>query len=441
MLRVPTLPGSLSRVLEPFRPCFTAPTFTTFVSLLAGLIAAPAGRTVCGMLASAGLAGVWHHSRAHRFFATARWEPDTVGLMVLRLVVGHLAPIGAPLLIAIDDTLFRRCGRRVDAAYWAYDGSAKVAKGNAKLSRGNTFVVAAVVVTLPFLGRPVALPVLARLWRRNGPAKTVIARELVETIAAHSHGRTVHVVADGAYLCTEMRRLPHNVPLTGPLRSNAGLWHVHPDLDNPPRLRGRGRPRVYGPRIGTPDDLAASTPAGSVTVTRYGRTATVQVHEQRCLWRGVFGARPVRVLVLVEPGKPRPALVTTDLATPAAAIVERYAGRWAIEVAFEDAKQTTGVGEARNRTRRAVERTVPFGLYTQSIVIVWYHLAGHHPTVIHDRRDHAPWYTTKRHPSYLDMIVKLRRVLIAAQYQPEVPGQPSHQEIRAVHLAWANASA
>ena len=38
MLRVHTLPGSLGRVLESFRPYFTAPTFTTFVTLLAGMI-------------------------------------------------------------------------------------------------------------------------------------------------------------------------------------------------------------------------------------------------------------------------------------------------------------------------------------------------------------------------------------------------------------------
>lgn len=428
-------------MLEPFRPCFTTPTFATFVTLLAGMIAAPAGRTVCGMLAGAGMAGVCHHSGAHRFFTTARWHPDTVGLTVLRLIVGHLVPIGAPLVIAVDDTLFRRVGRRVYAAHWGYDGSLKVAKGNQKLSRGNTFVVAAVVVMLPFLDRPVALPVLTRLWRKDGPAKTVLARQLVEAIAAATRGRGVHVVGDGAYLCTEMRRLPPHVTLTGPLRSNASLWRVHPDLDHPPRLRERGRPRVYGARIGTPADLATAVPATPVTVTRYGRTSTIQVHHQRCLWRGVFGARPVRVLVLVEPGKPRLALVTTDLTTPIAAIVERYAGRWAIEVAFADAKHTTGVGEARNRTRKAVERTVPFGLYTQSIVIVWYHLAGHHPNVVRDRRDHAPWYTTKRCPSYLDMIIKLRRVLIAAQYQPEVPGQATPEEISAVRLAWAQAAA
>lgn len=68
-------------------------------------------------------------------------------------------------------------------------------------------------------------------------------------------------------------------------------------------------------------------------------------------------------------------------------------------------------------------------------------LAGHHPSVVRDRRDRAPWYTTKRHPSYLDMIVKLRRVLIAAQYQPEVPDRPTNEEIRVVQLAWAQAVA
>lgn len=142
-----------------------------------------------------------------------------------------------------------------------------------------------------------------------------------------------------------------------------------------------------------------------------------------------------------SPANPSLALVTTDQTTPVAGLVERYAGRWAIEVAFEDAKQATGVGEARNRTRTAVERTVPFGLYTQSMIVVWYHLAGHHPNLVRDRRDRAPWYTTKRHPSYLDMIAKLRRVLIAAQYQPEAAGQPTPDEIRAMQLAWAQAAA
>jgi hypothetical protein len=76
MPRVDRLPGSLMELLEEFRPYIIAPTFATFALLAAGMIARPAARTVCGMLAGAGLARVWHHSRAHRFFAAAAWSAD-----------------------------------------------------------------------------------------------------------------------------------------------------------------------------------------------------------------------------------------------------------------------------------------------------------------------------------------------------------------------------
>jgi hypothetical protein len=94
------------------------------------------------------------------------------------LVTGWLVPAGAAVVVAVDDTLLRRSGRKADGACWAYDGSRRVAPGSAPLSRGHTFVVAAVVVSLPFSARPAALPAAARLWRRGGPAKTVLAREL-----------------------------------------------------------------------------------------------------------------------------------------------------------------------------------------------------------------------------------------------------------------------
>ena len=54
-------------------------------------------------------------------------------------------------------------------------------------------------------------------------------------------------------------------------------------------------------------------------------------------------------------------LITMDTHATAAQTIERYDERWAIEVSYEDAKQITGVGQARNRVPKAVERTVPFG--------------------------------------------------------------------------------
>jgi hypothetical protein len=249
-------------------------------------------------------------------------------------------------------------------------------------------------------------------------------------VAAARRDRVIHVVADRAYIRKALRRLPSNVTLTGPLPRHAALWEVHPELDNPPCMRGRrGRPRSRGDRIGTPAQLATSR-CVTVSVTRYGRTHTVTIYERRCLWYGVFRSQPVRVILIREPRRADLALMTTDQNTPACQLIERYASRWAIEVAFSDAKHITGVGEARNRTRTAVERTVPFGLLTQSLVIVWYHLAGHHPAVVTDRRAQARWYTSKTHPSYQDMLVKLRRVLIAAQYCANQAPEPTPQESR-----------
>jgi len=83
MLPRATIPRSLEVLLEEFRPCFTAPTLRTFTGLAVGLIAATRRRTVCGMLLGAGLERVWHHSRAHRFFALARWSARGVGVGVL----------------------------------------------------------------------------------------------------------------------------------------------------------------------------------------------------------------------------------------------------------------------------------------------------------------------------------------------------------------------
>jgi hypothetical protein len=49
------------------------------------------------------------------------------------------------------------------------------------------------------------------------------------------------------------------------------------------------------------------------------------------------------------------------------------------------------------------------------------------------------WYTTKTEPSYDDMAVKLRRVIIAARFRSPCPEQATPQEARAVLAAWAAA--
>jgi hypothetical protein len=137
--------------------------------------------------------------------------------------------------------------------------------------------------------------------------------------------------------------------------------------------------------LGTPTDLAANATSQTrwrdTRVRRYGRTDTVAITEVICLWYGSFRSQTVRV-ILVRDDKPRTRdrddrgyglpLVTTDLESAAEDVVARYASRrWGIEQAFAAARQIIGVGEARHRTCRAVERTVPFGLICFSVVTAW----------------------------------------------------------------------
>jgi hypothetical protein len=113
----------LAAVLSLLRGCFSQPTFETFSMLVVGFTGRVRDCTVTGMLQAAGLAGVWHHSRAHDFFARRCWDPDEVGLLLLEFVVKAFVGRDAPVRFAVDDTLFGRSGRKVWGAHYLHDGA------------------------------------------------------------------------------------------------------------------------------------------------------------------------------------------------------------------------------------------------------------------------------------------------------------------------------
>jgi hypothetical protein len=429
------VPASLMTLLQAFAPLFTAPSFRTFTALACGFLAQPGKRTVCGMLTGAGLSRLWPHDRAHWFFSRARWNADDLGLAAAVLVVSLLVPAGAPVDVAVDDTLFKRRGKKVWAASWFHDGSAP---GPAKTGYGNNWVILGIVVRLRFMSRPVAVPVMAKLVIKGSSSKSRLwlARRMAERLAAALPGRQVRVVADSAYAGGELKGLPAGISWTTRLRKDAALHGL------PPARTGRpGRPRVKGDRLPSLAGLAAAAEFSQVTVTRYGRTETVAAAVVTCLWYSVFGSRPVTVVIVRDkPGSGFGiALVTTDREATAEQVIERYAARWSIEIAIEDAKQIFGTGQARNRTARAVERTVPFQIACQAAAVTWYATAGHDPADLHERRALAPWYASKAEPATADMAAKLRRVIIAARFRATRPDQPTPQEIAVIRLAWEDA--
>jgi hypothetical protein len=315
--------------------------------LVAGLFAQPAGRTVCGILTGAGLARICHHGRAHRFFSAARWCPRQVGLLLAELIVTHLLAADAPITVAIDDTLFRRRGKKVHAVGWFHDRSAA---GTVKLGYGNNWVVVAIVVTLPFCARPVALPVLATVAVKGGATKPELARDLLDVIAEHFGDRDIHLVGDSAYGCGAFAGLA-GITMTTRARINAVFYHLAP-----PRTGKRGRPRRKGDRIGTAAQIAKSGTWTTVSVSRYGATTTVEITEQVCLWYGVWRTDTARVILVRDTGRTTTtstaggydiALVTTDLTATPQEIIARYAARWSIEVIRQKSPKGSGTWVTR----------------------------------------------------------------------------------------------
>ncbi|BBZ09364.1 hypothetical protein MDOR_35330 [Mycolicibacterium doricum] len=429
-----TLPESWRVLLETFRPAFRrSRTFAVFALLATGLAARTSRRTVVGMLAGAGMAAAVSFHAACRFFSHHVWDVDRIGLALARLIVDRLLDAKAPIVVVVDDTLFRRWGPKVHAAFWTHDGS--VQDPNA-LGRGNRWVIVGIVVALPFCIRPVCLPVLFRLWGGKGTDSPVrLARQLITLLATEFPDRTIHAVGDAAY---------HGRPLLVPgttfttrLPANAALY-----APAPPRTGKRGRPRLKGARLGRPAELAATARWRRVSVNRYGRADTVEIARFDTIWYGTFGNAPGRTVLVRDPGGDNVlAIFTTDIDSDVETIVARYAHRWPIETAIAAGKQLLGIGQARNRLARAVERTVPLSFCVYSLVIVWYTLHGHHPDDLTGRHAAEPWYQQKNEPAFEDMLEKFRRTLVASRITDVAAAQPDPHKYRDYQLACAAAAA
>jgi len=439
------MPSSLAGLLSLLTPCFTQPTFQTFSMLMVGFVGRLRDCTVTGMLQAAGLAGEWHHSRAHDFFARRRWDPDKLGVALLDFLVTVFVKHDTAIRLAVDDTLFGRSGRRVWGAHYLHDGAQP--QGSGRRTRwGNCWVVVVLVVQLDCLGgRAVGLPVLFRLFQPKDdthpgrPSQPELARTLIDIILARFPTRIAELVMDGAYATKAWQGLPDRVTVTTRMRANAAVFKLAP-----PKTGKRGRPALKGERLGSLAQLAANAVFAPVTITSPdGRSRVEHLWRTTCLWYGPFHTRPVTIMLIRKPDRTDGfdvAIASTDTTAAAAQLIARYDSRWTIETCHQEAK-AHGVGQARNRVQKAVERTVPFGFLTQTITITWYAVYGDPKADLDARRRSAPWYRQKATISYTDKLAALRHHLIRHEYWAQAPAATSQPETTPAQSTSATAAA
>ena len=396
-----------------------------FVLLATGLVAQTARRTVVGMLAATGVAAVVSFHACCRFFSHHRWDVDRIGLVLARLIVDRLLDAGAPIdgggrRHAVPPLGAARCSARSGPM------TASAQDPNA-LGRGNRWVIARASSSgCRSAAHPVCLPVLLRLWRGRGTASPVqLARELILLLAQEFPDRCIHAVGDAAYHGKAL--LVERTTITTRLPANAALY-----APAPPRTGKRGRPRLQGPPARhTRPRSPRPRPGDTVTVSRYGQHATPS--RSPCIdsiWYGAFGNTEGRTVLVREPGEQKVlAIFTTDTDSDTETVVARYAHRWPIEIAIAAGKQLLGIGQARNRLQRAVERTVPLASASTASSSSGTRCTATTPTTSPHAAPIQPWYSHKDELAFEDMLAKLRRTLVAARITGVAAAQPDPRQI------------
>jgi len=429
------LPHTFVALLAAFQPCFTAPTYQNFHRLMAGWIHCLGRRTITAVVVASGAVEQRHISVFHRFFSRAQWSLDAVGHVLFVLALAWL-PADRPLFVLLDDTLARKHGKGISLATMHHDPLLSTAK-KPFFSFGHVWVVLALWVPRPMGGsRGFALPLLFRLYvgaKRGGqqdaparpragqrqrlaaaahaahprPTKLELARELLVLVAQWAEGRPLYAVVDSAYAGrTLLEHRPPQVQVLSRLRFDAALWA------RPPRRRPgqKGRPRRRGQRLPSLKALVAHRRRWDpLPLTLYGRSVTPLVFTLTALWYHALRDQPLRIVLVRDPTGTRrdEAFFCTDPTVAAAFILEGYARRWMLEVAFHDQKQFPGFEDPQQQPPRAVARTAPVAGVVYALVLLWY--AGQVQQGVASGWVPRPWYRAKTAPSFLDMLTALRQ--------------------------------
>lgn len=338
-------------------------------------------RTISGMLCTSGQQFTdW--SAAYRLFRRGRFDAEKLFAPVRRELLSNLAP-GAPVVAHLDDTRKAKRGRKVSGTSWHRDPlgprfrtnfiwAQRFLQTSLALPEGQGACRArAIPVDLrhcPCEPKPrKSAPAEAwSAWREKRKASRISTlgaerlRRLRETLDEEPTGKPRVLIAsvDGGYTNAQvLKHLPERTALIGRIRKDAHLYGL-PGQE----ASGRGRKRVYGEHLPTPDEIRADATVAWRTVRAW---AAGKVHDfdiktlDAVRWRAA-GAQTLRLLI-VRPLSYRltkhsrllyrePAfLICTDASLSLEQVLQAYLWRWEIEVNLRDEKTLLGMGQAQVR--------------------------------------------------------------------------------------------
>ncbi len=409
-------------VLSAFSSEFSRPTLKNIQTLLIGALLCRGPRRVSSVLRVMGLASEGNFSNYHRVLNRAQWNSLMLAKIMLGLLI-KLLPKSWPILIAVDETLERRLGKKIKAK-GLYRDAVQSSQSNVVTSYGLKWECMMLIVPLPWCKRPWALPfltVLAPSKKSNETAgrrhKTSLdwTRQMVCLISRWLKQHWI-LVGDGAYACMDLAQtcIKLNVALISRLRLDAQLFEF-PVFEK----KKLGRKPVKGKRIQLKALLHDPNQVWAMgTVDWYGgEKRQIEYLTFTCLWYHA-GFTPVTlriVLVKTPNGKNEAeAFFSTNIAIDPMQIIRYFVLRWNIEVTFEETRAHLGVETQRQWSDKAIARTTPLlmGLFSFATLVA---LKMHHIKPLLSQ-EVAAWYDKNGELTFSDIISVVKRSIWSNKY-------------------------
>lgn len=108
------LPARFAGIILAFAPLFVHRSWHHAQLLLIGAILTPGRRRVASVLRITGRAQERRFVNAHRILNRAAWCPRSGNRILLGMLISAFASRG-PVILALDDAIERRCGKRIGA--------------------------------------------------------------------------------------------------------------------------------------------------------------------------------------------------------------------------------------------------------------------------------------------------------------------------------------
>jgi hypothetical protein len=415
------LPDEIMRVLRPFAQAFSERIWDWAMLLIVGAILTPGKRTVTAILRVMGLSDEVQFQNYHRVLSRAKWSSLRLSQILLGLLVAAFVALGAPVLIAADETLERRKGKKIKQK-GAFRDAVRSSKTHRVTSFGLRWVSMMLLVSVPWSCRVWALPFLTVLApsettnHANGKRHKTSIDWIAQMICAVRRWlpkRPIVLVVDGGLAAVKLglrcARLAVPVTYVSRLRLDAVLHDPPPAVlagKRGPKPKKGKRQASMKARVKDPKTMWQAA-----TVRWYGGVErTVEVASGTALWYTPGeDPLPLRWVLVRDPlGKFEPqAFFATDQATVPVQIVEWFVLRWSEEVTFEEAREHLGLETQRQWSEVAIERTTPILLGLFSLVTLLAHRLSEGAEL---PVRSAAWYT-KREATFSDALALVRQHL------------------------------